>query len=513
MKIMNLFGRTSMAYAGILLGGAAMGALLLGPQFAQTAEADPIVVQAPSGAPLSFADLIEKVSPAVVSVNVTGEAVVGSDPRSDFFERFREDFLGQDPEDGDEDNDGDDDDEPETRETRGTGSGFFISEDGLAVTNDHVINGATEIQLVLSDGTEIDAELIGTDPETDLAVVKALKPGVYPYVEFDLTDEVRVGDWVVALGNPFGLGGTATAGIVSADGRDLGRNSPYTNFLQIDASINRGNSGGPTFDLNGRVIGVNAQILSPTGGSVGIGFAIPAKLASEITKNLVEDGEIKRGWLGVQIGDFRPEFADALDVKDGKGALVADVTSGSPASKAGIKRSDVIVQLNGRDVEDANELTRRVARLRVNSQNEFVVLRRGARRVINVTVGERPKDINAPREQLEGPEESDEKAKENAEKVLGAALGVLDDEKREALGLEEGDLGVYVEDIERSSPFAEAVRAGFAILEVNGQPVDSAAKVTDIIDDARKANKDKVLVTVHSVFGTNFATVDISGEE
>ena len=509
---MNLFGRNSVAYAGILIGGAAMGALLLGPQFAQVADADPIVIEAPRGAPLSFADLIDKVSPAVVSVNVRGELELRGDPRQDFLDRFREDFLGQPPQDDDDDSD-DDDDEPATRETRGTGSGFFVSGDGFVVTNNHVIEGATDIQLVLSDGSELDAELVGTDPETDLAIVKVVEPGRYPYVEFEKSDKTRVGDWVVALGNPFGLGGTATAGIVSADGRDLGNESPYTNFLQIDASINRGNSGGPTFDLNGRVIGVNTQILSPTGGSVGIGFAIPAKLAAEITEDLIRDGEIKRGWLGVQIGNLSPEFADALDISGNEGAIVSDVTDESPAAKAGIKRSDVIVQLNGQDIEGSSDLTRLVGKLRVDSENEFVVIRRGTRRVINVKVGERPKDINAPRERFELPEESDDETKNKAAKVLGVSLSQLDKEKREALGLEDNEKGLFVEDVERSSPFADAVIPGIAILEVNGTPVGTVDEVSNAIDVARRASKDKILITFRSPVGTNFATVDISEDE
>jgi len=229
---MNWFGKTTTAYAGLLLGGAAMGALLLGPQFAQEAEADPITIEAPRGAPLSFADLIDSVSPAVVSVNVRGERELArNNSQERLLERFRgvpglEDFLEERRREEEENG-------PATRETRALGSGFFISEDGYVVTNNHVIDGATEIQLVMSDGTELDAELIGTDPETDLAVVKVTDPGKYAYVEFEQTDKVRVGDWVVALGNPFGLGGTATAGIVSADGRDLGNGSPYTNLGQF----------------------------------------------------------------------------------------------------------------------------------------------------------------------------------------------------------------------------------------------------------------------------------------
>jgi len=505
---MNWFGKTTTAYAGILLGGAAMGALVLGPQFSQQAEADPIKIEAPRGAPLSFAGLIESVSPAVVSVNVRGEKEVGDNARDQLLERFRgvpglEDFLEERRREEEENG-------PETRETRALGSGFFISADGLAVTNNHVIDGATEIQLVMSDGTELDAELIGTDPETDLAVVKVIDPGKYPYVEFEQTDKVRVGDWVVALGNPFGLGGTATAGIVSADGRDLGNGSPYTNFLQIDASINQGNSGGPTFDLHGRVIGVNTQILSPTGGSVGIGFAIPAELAVRITDQLIQNGEVKRGWLGVSIGDFRPEFAEALDVEDGKGALVADVTDGSPAAKAGIKRSDVIVQLNGRDIDDANDLTRLVAELIVDSENDFVVLRRGARRVIKVKVGERPKNLRAGQPVPQEPEDEEETETEEGSAVLGVSLSELDEESRKTLGLGDSEQGLFVNSVERSSPFARVVAEGFALLEVNGQPMQTVEDLEKVVAAARRAGKEQVLVTVRSVRGTNFATVDIS---
>ena len=507
---MNWFSKTSTAFTGILLGSAAMGALLVGPQFSQLAEADPIKIEAPRGAPLSFADLIESVSPAVVSVNVRGEREVDDNGSSErLLERFRgvpglEDFLEERRREEEEDG-------PATLETRALGSGFFISADGLAVTNNHVIDGATEIQLVMTDGTELDAELVGTDPETDLAVVKVINGGTFEYVEFEKSDDVRVGDWVVALGNPFGLGNTATAGIVSADGRDI-NGSQYTDFLQIDASINQGNSGGPTFDLKGRVIGVNTQILSPTGGSVGIGFAIPADLVVTITDELIKNGEVKRGWLGVSIGDFRPEFAEALDVKDGKGALVADVTQGSPADDAGIKRSDVIIELNGAEIEDASELTRRVAKLIVDSENDFVVLRRGERRLIKVTVGERPKNLTAGTVQTEIPEEDEEK-KEEGESVLGVSLSELDEEARKALGLKDSEKGLIVNDVERSSPFARVMTAGFALLEVNGQPMESVEDLERVIDTARRAGKEQVLVTVRSVRGTNFATVDISEDE
>lgn len=509
---MNWFGKTTTAYAGILLGGAAMGALLLGPQFSQSAGAEPIRIEAPRGAPISFADLIDSVSPAVVSVNVRGEREVGSDARDRLLERFQdgipglEDFLEERRREEEENG-------PATRETRALGSGFFISADGLAVTNNHVIDGATEIQLVMHDGTELDAELIGTDPETDLAVVKVIEPGKFPYVEFEQTDKVRVGDWVVALGNPFGLGGTATAGIVSADGRDLGNGSQYTDFLQIDASINQGNSGGPTFDLHGRVIGVNTQILSPTGGSVGIGFAIPAELAVSITDELIKNGEVKRGWLGVSISDFRPEFADALDIKDGKGALVAEVTDGSPAAKAGIKRSDVILSLNGANIDDASHLTRLVGALRADSENRFEILRRGERRIINVKVGERPKNLTAGGGAPIEPQDDDAKDKEEGTSILGVSLSEMDKDSREALGLADAEKGLIVNNVDRSSPFAPVVTAGFALLEVNGEPMEDVDDLKTVIDAARKAGKEQVLVTIRSARGTNFVTVDISEDE
>lgn len=507
---MNWLGKTTTAYAGILLGGVAFGALLLGPQFNQSAEADPITIQAPNGAPLSFADLIDSVSPAVVSVNVRGERAVGQNGPDQLLERFRgvpglEEFLERRRQDEEENG-------PETRETRALGSGFFISADGFVVTNHHVIENATEIQLVLSDGTELDAELIGADPETDLAVLRVLEPGTYPYVEFEQSEKARVGDWVVALGNPFGLGGTATAGIVSAEGRGI-TNSLYTDFLQIDASINQGNSGGPTFDLHGRVIGVNTQILSPSGGSVGIGFAIPAELAVSITNELIKNGKVKRGWLGVAIRDLDEEFADALDLESDIGALVAEVTDDSPADEAGLKRSDVIVEMNGEEVEGANELTRRVAKLLAGSTNEFVVLRRGERVEVTVNVGERPRNLTASANTGTAPDEPEAEEESDDKRVLGVALAELDDEARDTLGLDDSEKGLIVKAIDGDSPFARIVSSGAALLEVNGEPMGSVEDLESVIETARASGKENVLVTVRTAQGTGFATVNIAEDE
>lgn len=508
---MSLFGKSGMALSAFLLGGVAVGSLVLGPQFSPSAEADPITIEAPRGAPLSFADLIERVGPAVVSVNVRGEQAVGGGGSEELLERFRgipgfEDFLEQRREDERENG-------PETRETRALGSGFFISADGFAVTNHHVIDGATEIQLVLSDGTELDAELIGSDPDTDLAVVKVKDAGKYPYVEFEQTDKVRVGDWVVALGNPFGLGGTATAGIVSADGRNI-TDSNYTDFLQIDASINRGNSGGPTFDLNGRVIGVNTQILSPTGGSVGIGFAIPAELAISITSELIETGKVSRGWLGVSIRNFTPEFAEALDIESGKGALVGDVSDDSPADKAGIRRSDVIIELNGNAIDDSNELTRGVGRLRVGSSNEFVVLRRGEKLKLNVVIAERTATALASLTGEAGSTPEVEEDEDEATNQLGLALSKLDSDDKESLGLDDDEDGLLITNVASDSPFAALGAAkGLALLEVNGRTLKTPADFDSAIEAARDSGKEQVLVAVRSANGTGFATVDITEDE
>lgn len=511
---MSLFGKSGIALSAFLLGGVAIGSLVLGPQFAPSAEAEPITIEAPRGAPLSFADLIERVGPAVVSVNVRGEQVVGAAGSEELLERFRgipgfEDFLERRREEERENG-------PETRETRALGSGFFISADGFAVTNHHVIDGATEIQLVMNDGTELDAELIGADPDTDLAVVKVKDAGTYPYVEFEKTDKVRVGDWVVALGNPFGLGGTATAGIVSADGRDI-TGSTYTEFLQIDASINRGNSGGPTFDLNGRVIGVNTQILSPTGGSVGIGFAIPAELAISVTNELREKGRVSRGWLGVSIRNFTPEFAEALDVDTTKGALVGDVSDDSPADKAGIRRSDVVVELNGTEIEDSTQLTRAVGRLRVGSRNEFVVLRRGERIRLNVVIAERTPTALAALSGTTVPGEAPEVEEEEEDQEtgeLGLALSRLDAETKESLGLDEDEDGLLITNVDSNSPFASlGATEGLALLEVNGRTLKTPADFEAAIASARDSGKEQVLVAVRSANGTGFATVDITEDE
>ncbi len=516
---MRMTGLSAQALIAAVFGVAVAGTVIAVPRLvapearAETA-GELIVVQAPAGAPLSFADLIEKVEPAVVSVNVISLQEIGRLSDADrFFELFRgmpgfDEYL--------ERRGGGGDDQPRTRQAQSLGSGFFISNDGFIVTNHHVIDRATQIKVVTHDGRELEAELVGADPPTDLAVLRVMEAGSYPFVQFGSTENLRKGDWVVALGNPFGLGGTATAGIVSADNRDIGGNrNPYTDFLQIDASINRGNSGGPTFDIYGNVIGVNSQILSPTGGSVGIGFAIPAELARDVTNTLIESGRVSRGWLGVQISNLTPDYAEALGLDDIRGALIAEVTAGSPAERAGLRRNDIILSVNGQMVTDASTTTRTVARLIANTSNRFDILREGRRQTVNVVVGERPEDpatATAPRPPgSAGPgDESRSGIPGTMLDDFGVRLEPMGEDVRDRLGLRTGETGLVVTELVRGGVFAEAgFDTGMVLLEANGRPLPSVDAFRRAVRDARASNRSKILLAVRIGQLTNYRTVDI----
>ncbi len=517
---MNKFGVSAQTLVAAAFGAAIMGSAVAVPRLlAPEAGAQPIAIQAPPGAPLSFADLIEKVEPAVVSVNVVSTQEVSELGDMDqFFEQFRgmpglDEFFEERRQQQQEEQEEQED--PRSREARSLGSGFFISKDGLVVTNNHVVERATQIQIVMSDGRELDAELVGADPLTDLAVVRVKEAGPYPYVKFGTSKDIRKGDWVVALGNPFGLGGSATAGILSADGRELGAGSPYTDFLQIDAPINRGNSGGPTFDLKGNVIGVNSQILSPSGGSVGIGFAIPAELAKEVTDTLIKSGRVSRGWLGVQIGDLPPEFAEALGIEGIEGALIADVTVGSPAERAGLKRNDIILSVNGQKVTDSTSTTRVVAKLIANTQNKFDILRDGKSQTINVTVGERPADPTAVNPATGGGNGKTEKDAPSAVpgallKDFGVRLAPMDATVRSNLGLRATDSGLQITEVVKGGIFEDAgFEPGIVILEANGRPVPTVDAFEHAIAEAKAANRTKVLLALRIGQVTNYRTIDI----
>ncbi len=505
--------KTSLMMA--VFGSVAIGGLMMSPVGNNIADAKPIVVQPPVGAPMSFADLIDRVSPAVVSVQVTTE-IEAPEQYGELFERFRnipgfEDFMDRQGNGEEGQGEGEGGESPAPREGRSLGSGFFISDTGYIVTNNHVVENASEVTVTLSNGDELEADIIGLDELTDLAVLKVKEPGKYPFVEFELAKAPRVGDWVVAVGNPFGLGGTATAGIVSASGREM-NGSNYSNFIQIDASINRGNSGGPTFDLYGQVIGVNTAIYSPSGGSVGIGFAIESNVAKDITDRLIKDGKVTRGWLGVSIQSLSQEMVEAQSLENDKGALVADVQVGSPAEKSGIERGDVILSVNGISVNDSRELTRLVGGLIADTKNEFKLIRDGKIKSIPVTVGIRPSDVDSAFNRGEDEKSEDkgvEKPPEGTE-YQGVTIKPLGPDEYEFFGLKATEKGVFVLDVKRGSAFAEAgIAKGDALLEAQGTALNSSTDLANVVASAKAAGKKNILVAVRKGRATIFLPVDI----
>jgi len=444
----------------------------------------------PQGAPLSFADIFEQVAPAVVQIDV--ETPVER-PRGGMIPIPGLPGFGfQAP----ETQEPGEDEEPRT--AQGAGSGFFISADGFIVTNNHVVANATKITVKLSDGRELQARLVGRDQDTDLAVVK-VEGSDFKFVSFEEAAEPRVGDWVIAVGNPFGLGGTATAGIVSARARDIGDGStPYTDYLQIDAAINRGNSGGPTFDIYGRVIGVNSAIFSPTGGSVGIGFAIPASIAKSVTDRLMSGQAIQRGYLGVQIQNLPEDYREPLGLPaDQEGAFIAEVTPGGPAAEAGLRESDVVVALNGQPVTSSTELTRRVGQASPGDVLRLEIFREGRRQTINVRSGTRPADVNA---EANGADEDQTVRPDRVqplagEVIEGMTVAPITEALRSRYSIDEGVRGLVVTGVSATSRAGRAqIPAGAVITQANGRPVTSVAELRGVIAALRAANRDSVLL-------------------
>lgn len=422
-----------------------------------------------------YADLVQAVKPAVVNVDVersatAAEAFGGQGPFMDpelrrFFERF---FGDQGPMPAPQP-------QPPQR-LRGAGSGFIVSPDGLVVTNAHVVRGADSIKVVLDDGTELKATLKGIDDKTDLALLKVEADKPLPYVIFGDSSKVRVGETVIAIGNPFGLGSTVTSGIVSATGREIG-SGPYDDFLQIDAPINRGNSGGPTFNLKGEVVGVNTAIFSPSGGSVGIGFAISSNLAKQVIADLQDDGKVERGWLGVQIQPLDEDLAGHLGLERPRGALVSNVEPGSPAERAGIRRGDVVLSFDGQPIDRLTQLSRAVAAVDPGKQAEIVLWRDGREQRVQAEIAPMPTT-----EQVAGVEPGSPEA---GQPRLGLALAPLTAEQRARLGLDEGTQGVLVARVMPGSPADDkGIAAGDVIMSVNKAPVRQPA---DVVAAVRKA--------------------------
>lgn len=472
--------------------------------------ADPVKVQAPQ-AP-SFADVVSAVSPAVVSVRVQSETQTASDnsnfsfnfggqgfedlPDDHPLKRFFRDFGGPQFRGGP---DGDRSERNGPRRLRPTsqGSGFFISEDGYLVTNNHVIADGAAYTVVLDDGTELDAKLIGSDSRTDLAVLKVDANREFTYVNFADDTKVRVGDWVVAVGNPFGLGGSVTAGIISARGRDIG-SGPYDDYIQIDAAVNRGNSGGPAFNLEGEVIGINTAIFSPSGGNVGIAFAIPASVARDVVTELMKDGKVERGWLGVQIQPVNKDIAESLGLSEAQGALVVAPQEGSPGQKAGIKEGDVITALNGDPIKDARDLARKVAAMNPNAKVDIAIWRDGKSQNLEVTLGNLASEqsASADTETPEAPAPSTEQAL--------ASLGIT-------VAPAEDGAGLSVVEVDPDSEAAgRGLRAGEKIVSVNNQSVKTAADIEKVIEQARDDGRSRALFQVESDRGSRFIALPIN---
>ena len=458
------------AAAIALAGSATLGGALLthGPS---TARAEVAATVRPSG----FADVVARVKPAVVAVIVKRDAAPGpasvqedvpelspDHPLYRFFRQFR-------------------DRREQQGQPRGSaqGSGFFISADGYLLTNNHVVEGGGEYHVVTDDGRDLRAKLVGRDARTDLALLKVDADKPFPFVTFSAS-QPRVGDWVVAIGNPFGLGGTVTAGIVSARGRDIG-SGPYDDFLQIDAPVNRGNSGGPTFNLDGEVIGINTAIFSPSGGSVGIGFAIPSNVAENVVAQLRKDGAVVRGWLGVRIQPVTEEIAGSIGLGEAKGALVADIEPASPAARAGVKPGDVILAIDGTAIRDSRDLQRRVAALKPGSSQRLDVLRRGQKQTVTVEFGQLPGE---PEQAQLAPDSEGEPSR------LGGLGLTLVPAKR-------GGEGVTIAAVDPRGPAAsQGIRAGDVILDIGGETVAQPADVRAKLADARQSGLRSVLARI-----------------
>ncbi len=496
----------SVAALGIAVGVG--GTSLYGPPSTQSlftaAHAADAVAQQPSG----FADLVARVKPAVISVRVELNQSAqtasmerdgddqGANPsqpgqQGSPLDRFFRQFGFQDMPNGMQQ-------KPQARRHMAAeGSGFFISADGYAVTNNHVVDHASTVQVVTDDGHTLKAKVIGTDPNTDLALIKVekIEGKDFTYVNF-ADHEPRIGDWVVAVGNPFGLGGTVTAGVVSARGRDIGA-GPYDDFIQIDAPINKGNSGGPAFDTNGNVIGVNTAIYSPSGGSVGIGFDIPADTAKMIVAQLKEHGHVTRGWIGVQVQPVTPDIADSLGMKKVEGAIVDEPQSGSPAAKAGIVAGDVITAVDGKDVKGSRELARLVAAMAPGTTVKLAVRHDGADKTVSVTLGQLPdqRQANAGAEQRG--------TDENGTPRLGLTLAPTSE-------TDSGTGGVTVTAVDPDGPAAEhGVQSGDVILAIGGKAVSKPADVRQQLVELHKEGKNTVLLRLKSGNATKFVAVPL----
>src|ERR1700716_3082249 len=469
----------------------------------------PVSTQALARGPDGIADVAEKVIDAVVNISTsqTVEAKGGGEgrgampqlpPGSPFEEFFDDFFKNRRSGPGGNSKGGDKSGDLQPRKTNSLGSGFIVDASGVVVTNNHVIADADEINVIMNDGTKIKAELVGVDKKTDLAVLKfkPVKPLVA--VKFGDSDKLRLGEWVIAIGNPFSLGGTVTAGIVSARNRDI-NSGPYDSYIQTDAAINRGNSGGPLFNLDGEVIGVNTLIISPSGGSIGIGFAVPSKTVTGVVDSLRQFGELRRGWLGVRIQQVTDEIAESLNIKPARGALIAGVEDKGPAKPAGIEPGDVVVKFNGKDIKEPKDLSRVVADTAVGKAVDVVIIRKGTEETKKVTLGrlEDGEKVQAAAKTKDEPAE-----KPVTQKALGLDLATLMKDLRTRYKIKDSVKGVIITSVDTSSDAAEKrLSAGEDIVEVAQEAVSNAADVKKRVDQLKKDGKKSILLLVANADG------------
>lgn len=453
--------------------------------------------------PDSFADLVEKLSPAVVNISASQveerrrlNLPKGFPFGNDFFNFRGENNQNQEP-----------------RRTQSLGSGFLIDASGLIVTNNHVVEKSDEITVFLANGDSYSAEVVGRDPKVDLAVIKIEREEPFPFVPWGDSEAERVGDWVIAIGNPFGLGGSVTSGILSARGRaPAGGSGSEVDFIQTDAAINRGNSGGPLFNTDGQVIGINTAIFSPSGGSVGIGFAIPSNDAELIVSELIENGRVRRGWLGVSIQTFTDELAASKGLEEGGGIIITSINPDGPAQKYGFKVGDIILNWAGKETQDSRELQRAVARTRVGDTIKVKVMRDQKEITLSVEVAEQPADLFGSAD----PEASPENKSPLDDHVLvqGMDLLPLNDLIRERFSINEDVQGVFIARIDRSSAaFKSGFREGMVITQVNSNDVTEPNEIVGLIEEAIAAERPSVLALISTGAGTLFLALPVEADE
>jgi serine protease Do len=472
-------------------------------------------------APSSFADLAAKLLPAVVNISSTQsvQARAGGPnqgpevplfPPGSPFEQFFKDFLNRNRPGGQGGQGGEAQPQQPERRMQSLGSGFIIDPTGLVVTNNHVIDGADEITVTLQDNTSLKATVVGRDETGDIALLRVKPDKPLPAVQFGDSDAERVGDWVLAIGNPFGLGGTVTAGIVSARGRDI-RQGPYDDFIQTDAAINRGNSGGPLFNMDGQVIGMNTAIYSPSGGSIGIGFSIPANMVKAVVEQLKDFGHPRRGWLGVRIQQVTPDIAESLGLHEATGAMVAGVNDGGPADKAKIQNGDIILKFNGQDVKEMRSLPRIVADSDVGKSVPVVLWRDGKEVMVQATLAEKPDDV-----QVAAATPDSKPAGEKPTEIsgLGLKLAPITQDMKDKFSLGADQKGVVITDVSPKGPAAErGLKPGDVVVEVQQGEVSTPADVQQKVDSVRKESRKSVLMLIQRQDGLQWVPLSLSGDK